>query len=190
MPPPRPRTRSLRPHRPLPPRAVNCPPAKPHRSPRASRGGPERAKRSAASSTCSPWQTMENQMSPKTRRRLEALFDLYSSNASLYSELNGVFVCPLCFRGFERSAIEKKLLSVEHVVSSKLGGRIETLTCTKCNNNQGSSLDAPLINRVRAEDRLAGLEPIPSKLTIGQAEVTTNVILLPGENGSRPWLIG
>jgi 5-methylcytosine-specific restriction endonuclease McrA len=55
-----------------------------------------------------------------------------------------VYACPLClgFNLFEESAVEDGSLTLEHVPPKSFGGRELVLTCSTCNNDQGSALDA------------------------------------------------
>src|SRR5690242_11600753 len=84
---------------------------------------------------------------------------------------SGKFLCPLCHRFFSKEAIDRKELSIEHVVPEKLGGRVTTLTCTSCNNQAGTKLDARLIDRLRFEDWTAGQSstPMTSRVEVGDA---------------------
>ena len=52
-------------------------------------------------------------------------------------------ICPLCWQ-------EKNFgdMSLEHVVPQAIGGKAKILTCRRCNNEHGRTLDAgPLGNR-------------------------------------------
>lgn len=55
---------------------------------------------------------------------------------------DNTFLCPLCKKGFplyETSSDPKEIgLTLEHVPPKTFGARLETMTCTKCNSNQGS----------------------------------------------------
>jgi 5-methylcytosine-specific restriction endonuclease McrA len=71
-------------------------------------------------------------------------------------ESRELFVCPLCLREFTIEATGGDRLSVEHVIPSALGGKVETLTCTECNNAQGSTLDSHVVKAMEALDGLSG----------------------------------
>ena len=55
---------------------------------------------------------------------------------------DNTFVCPLCKKGFrlpEKSSDPKEIgLTLEHVPPKTFGAQLETMTCAKCNSNQGS----------------------------------------------------
>lgn len=130
-------------------------------------------------------------MASRNRNKLLRLFDVYAANASLhFPQLRDCFLCPLCLREFSRQAIDEDLLSVEHVIPEKLGGRLKTMTCRRCNNSQGSSHDAELVNFMRSFDIRAGLIPAHSRFTIGCAEITGNLyfpIESDDPNKQRGW---
>lgn len=68
------------------------------------------------------------------RRGAEAVSRLVDGAADLY-------VCPLCLRGFDQSALEDRALTVEHAPPESIGGRVVCLTCTECNHHSGAELD-------------------------------------------------
>jgi len=61
------------------------------------------------------------------------------------------------------------LISTEHVIPEELGGRIITLTCKKCNNTHGTTLDSHLIQMIRSNNALAGVgcRTIRSRMHLG-----------------------
>lgn len=83
--------------------------------------------------------------------RAEVLFTRFAKNYALYEGETGsaVFVCPLCLREFSFNQIKE--LSEEHVPPGKLGGHVQTLTCRRCNNDQGASLESKAIDFLRLE---------------------------------------
>lgn len=97
--------------------------------------------------------------------RLERLFEFYAADLRRFApELSDHFGCPLCLRAFKKVDNLGEIVAEEHVVSRQLGGRIVTLTCRKCNSDDGSKLDAHLIQRVRLE---ANKRPLKGRLRIG-----------------------
>lgn len=64
--------------------------------------------------------------------------------------------CPLCHACFIKGDIDQGDLTLEHVPPQSLGGKGILLTCKECNNNYGSSLDAPLLEIIGAKDALSG----------------------------------
>lgn len=95
-----------------------------------------------------------------TEIAITRLFDQLSNDlTALRPNHRGDVVYPLCLRAFGREAIGDKSpngLSIEHVIPSSVGGRLETLTCRACNNQDGSSLDAHFVSMVRILDWAKG----------------------------------
>lgn len=88
--------------------------------------------------------------------KLDQLFDVFSANLSLYFDIQDHFLCPLCNRLFDRTGLAKNFnsmreLSFAHFIPDKLGGRIGTLTCTRCNNTVGSTIEAHEIRNANAQ---------------------------------------
>lgn len=98
---------------------------------------------------------------------LETLFDLYAGDLSRFEPaLAGQFRCPLCFSVIPRSEPLRNVVGEEHVVPGALGGRITTLTCKRCNNNQGSELESHLVQRVLVE---ANKRPVDVAFTMRES---------------------
>lgn len=113
--------------------------------------------------------------------RLERLFSLYSSDFGLYApNWSDCFGCPLCYKIFRHADPLRDLVAEEHIVPSKLGGRLVTLTCRKCNNDQGSSLEADLIRRVRVE---TGRYPLAARVRVGDGEFGAQMKLPRSQSG-------
>ena len=98
-------------------------------------------------------------MSRRTNAELrEKLFHAYSGDLSdCLPQFNGVFICPLCHKSFDKSSLAKDELALEHCVPRCLGGKTLTLTCKRCNNKHGSKLDAQLLEWREREDHATGL---------------------------------
>ncbi len=60
------------------------------------------------------------------------------------------YYCPLCSRPFQKSAIDNKELTLEHVPPKAQGGKEIALTCRNCNNTAGKTVDAAVSNRNEA----------------------------------------
>jgi hypothetical protein len=100
----------------------------------------------------------------KRKKACQRLFrELVPTLTKLLPELSDVVKCPLCLNVFDESAIEAELISIEHPLSRKLGGTVETLTCTKCNNTDGSRYDSQLVNAMRALDGLEQKAPLSGR---------------------------
>ena len=107
------------------------------------------------------------------------LFDRYASNFTLYRpQYQNVFICPLCLNGFDRLALDNDLLTVEHCVPESVGGSILTLTCKKCNNEDGTRVDSHLSERLRSDDFAEGVGqgPYDSDISIEGNRMKSNVI--------------
>ena len=92
------------------------------------------------------------------KNRLNKIFESYSLNLSkIVPSHFRKYACPLCLNLFTQDAIDNNLLTEEHIISRKLGGKLITLTCKDCNSRDGSDLDANLINEFRAKDGVLGL---------------------------------
>ena len=100
--------------------------------------------------------------------KLESLFRVYASDLARFApELTDRFGCPLCYRVIGQTTDLREVVAEEHIVPRKLGGRIVTLTCRKCNSGHGSALDAHLIQRVKVETRRL---PLRARMRIGEGE--------------------
>lgn len=91
----------------------------------------------------------------------ERLFGILAHDFALFDPAQrGLIQCPLCLVEMNRDDLkvsgETRVITVEHIVPRSLGGKITTLTCKKCNNGLGSSLDAHLERMVRNSEALAG----------------------------------
>ena len=64
----------------------------------------------------------------------------------------GLYVCPICAKGYDRHQLEAGTLTLEHVPPKSLGGKGIVLTCKNCNSTAGHSVDAALANRREQND--------------------------------------
>src|ERR687884_973623 len=110
----------------------------------------------------------------------ERLFDTYATDLSAFlSERCDYVECPLCLGRFSRDDLRSRVVTDEHIIARRLGsrlryatwGKLRTLTCRRCNNRDGTKLDAHLIKGVRAEDILAGQtdEPLDIRFIVGDS---------------------
>jgi hypothetical protein len=112
------------------------------------------------------------------------LFERYSTNLGLYRpKFDGLFICPICLDGFTREALDQDLLAVEHCVPESVGGSLLTLTCKKCNNENGAKIDSHLSERLRADDfaEAVGQGPYDAVVTVEGNPVRANVTFERGE---------
>lgn len=84
-------------------------------------------------------------MSSRAERRIR-LYDLYEKNLSHYIDGVKRFVCPICTKAFSREAVLPDSLQVDlaHCYPESCGGKLETLTCKKCNGDIGGTYDTHL----------------------------------------------
>jgi hypothetical protein len=59
----------------------------------------------------------------------------------------GLYVCPICGRGFDMAAAQRGDLTLEHVPARSVGGKAIVLTCRRCNSTAGYTADAALSKR-------------------------------------------
>ena len=91
--------------------------------------------------------------------------------------------CPLCLEAFGPNSIASGDLTVEHIIPHRLGGRTVTLTCKRCNNLHGSTLDSHLVQMVRMLDALDGTGKIPVQIQTTAGLVAANVAWRSGQKG-------
>lgn len=70
-----------------------------------------------------------------------------------------LYYCPICAVPFSRNAIDENLLTLEHVPPEAQGGKGIALTCSKCNNTAGHTVDAAVAHR----NEVLGIEPLLSQ---------------------------
>lgn len=116
------------------------------------------------------------------KQKISKMFSAFAADLTVaHPHQTSVVVCPLCLREFDQNRIG--LLSVEHAIPSELGGRVETLTCTECNNQHGSKLDSHLVSAMKAMDGLEGLAHIKAKMYRG-GHISMNLNLTKGTSDS------
>lgn len=119
-------------------------------------------------------------MEPAPLSEAEILFERIAADlASGCPDLIGRVVCPLCLVVFDRAKLgqeHEQGLTVEHIIPRALGGTHKTLTCKRCNNTQGSELDAHLVRKVQARDWIAGGgKPMQGTITMGDLRLSMTV---------------
>jgi hypothetical protein len=130
-------------------------------------------------------------------KAIEELFDNLSADlVALRPEFVDAVLCPLCIEKFSRAAITDKSidgLSIEHIVPAALGGRLQTLTCRRCNNRDGSALDSHLVSMIRVQDwaeadgsalkgsvNVGGVE-LPMRISMGKDQNLSTIQILGGK---------
>lgn len=104
----------------------------------------------------------------------------YRKNLSILKGVDvslGDYVCPLCMRTFPLD-----MLTEEDVPQHSLGGRRITLTCKKCNNTCGTTIDVHLQEAVKGLEQRAFLPGTDRKVTVQHERKKLNAILKVGEN--------
>lgn len=100
------------------------------------------------------------------KKSVEKFFDLYSRNLSevkqhpgvhIEPDVDEVFLCPLCYRLWEREAISAESITLEHVPPKSLGGKVRTITCKDCNNWAGTKLDSQLGQKLEFSAFISGV---------------------------------
>lgn len=122
----------------------------------------------------------------------ELLFDAYRRNLiACGGQSHDVVMCPLCLTPYKIGELRTGALTDEHIIARNLGGllrhdkwqELRTLTCKKCNNQDGSTLDSHLIKMVREEDIHAGLsnESLDCRLEIDGHDIGGDLFLSAGD---------
>ena len=104
--------------------------------------------------------------------RLVAIFQRHARELALIEERSEASVvrCPICLVVFGVDALKEEKLSLEHPISRKVGGRMVTITCRSCNNEQGSKFDKHVVEAAKSRDALAGYGNVRSSVSIGSAK--------------------
>ncbi|MGH6690029.1 MAG: HNH endonuclease [Gammaproteobacteria bacterium] len=120
-------------------------------------------------------------MSRKGTMRLAALFQVEAERLALAEGRSAADVvkCPICLRELGRDAIATRELTIEHVIPRKVRGRLETVTCRRCNSTHGSNLDKHIVAAARARDALAGYRTLRATGRIDGARFEAEVLLHP-----------
>jgi hypothetical protein len=87
-------------------------------------------------------------------------FDIGAAAAARVFNTADLYVCPLCIRGFDQSALTRPasredrrgFLTREHVPPECFGGRNLVLTCADCNHTAGFKIDGELAKFARFQD--------------------------------------
>ena len=94
------------------------------------------------------------------------------ASIEMAGKMAGLYVCPLCIRGFDRQGLSQ--LTREDAPPKSLRGRKLALTCKDCNSSAGADLDS----QMAAEDNFQRgwtTRPLRSKLAIG--DISANIDL-------------
>lgn len=93
-----------------------------------------------------------NTIFEKYRDNLNLLIDDFLIDPK-YNDLKNHYLCPICLKKYK--SIEGEIpLTLEDAPQKSIGGRKNTLTCKKCNNEAGIKIDHHLVNRLNELDNL------------------------------------
>lgn len=100
----------------------------------------------------------------KTEAKRKRLFDKYAKQlseivqAGLYKielKFEKTFICPICLNHFSEDDLDinkKNHLTLEDAPPYSLGGKANTLTCKKCNNESGYKIDSHLVKLLNEQE--------------------------------------
>ncbi len=112
----------------------------------------------------------------KFSNQLHSLVELKLYDIDLYFEKT--FICPICFKQFSEKDLDTTLdnyLTLEDAPPKSLGGKANTLTCKKCNNEFGYEIDFHLVEKL---NELGIKSFLPN--TGSKAKITHNGIEVQG----------
>lgn len=97
---------------------------------------------------------MSNQRKRSNQQKRQQRFNELSINLGFYTnyQFRGQFACPICLRLF--NSIDE--LSDAHIVPQAMGGSLVTITCKKCNNEVGSTIESYEIERAKFNRTFSG----------------------------------
>jgi hypothetical protein len=107
------------------------------------------------------------------KRKKESLFKRGVGAASAVFGYEDTYVCPICMIGFKHSALAEKALTFEHAPPESIGGQGIILTCNRCNNDSGHSIDKAVDRRAKAEDFVKFFLQLPDGV-VGRSTVIIN----------------
>ncbi|MBO4233269.1 hypothetical protein [Riemerella anatipestifer] len=96
----------------------------------------------------SRYEAQRNRIFKKYIKNINLLID----NKLLLSKKDN-YICPMCLKNYESMYIdESNFLTLEDAPPKSLGGKANTLTCKKCNNEAGKKIDFHLAERMKELD--------------------------------------
>lgn len=87
------------------------------------------------------------------------------------------YICPFCLKSFSEETVNS--LSLEDAPQESLGGSKVALTCKKCNNSFGRSIDCHLVNYIESIEVRRFPEGLQKKVTVvnPKTRTSTNALL-------------
>jgi len=131
----------------------------------------------------------------KQKDKRQILFDLYSNQLKNLNELGlceidlifeNTYICPICFKQFSETDLDtskENFLTLEDAPPKSLGGKANTLTCKKCNNESGHIIDFHLVEKLRELDIHSFLPNTGSKVNLTHKGVKVQGIVKVSEKG-------
>jgi len=114
----------------------------------------------------------------KAQEKRQKIFKKFATNLKEYLDYHGlwavtklqngykkiekdIYICPLCKSFFYQEAVFhynncQPLLTLEHNPPANIGGSASILTCSSCNNSNGSKIDKVINTYIRTEDFIKG----------------------------------
>lgn len=114
----------------------------------------------------------------KTQEKRRRIFDIYSIQlhslvnlglADIELKFEKTYLCPVCFNQFSEADLDTSkeiFLTLEDAPPKSLGGKPNTLTCSKCNNEFGHTIDFHLAEYINEADIHAFLPNTGSRVTM------------------------
>lgn len=123
-------------------------------------------------------------MGTNLKTKKQRWFDLGSANYALVkpgtSEV-ALYPCPICLELFTRDAVHDGRLTAEDVPPKSLGGRPWLLTCKKCNNFAGTTVDADALDHEEIREAMAGRDIRRAEAIIGGRRIRGEVDYKAGQ---------
>jgi HNH endonuclease len=88
------------------------------------------------------------------------------------------YACPLCLMTYGRQAFDGGVFTDEHVPPRHAGGRALVLTCRRCNNTAGSTMDADAERREAMHNFFAGRSSgrdLRAEFAVGDVKIKGNI---------------
>lgn len=117
-------------------------------------------------------------------KQLHSLVDLGLLDIELKYEKT--FICPICCNQFSEADLDtskKSYLTLEDAPPKSLGGRANTLSCNKCNNEFGHDVDFHLAERLNELDIHNFLPNTGSKVTMTHNGIRVQGVVNVDANG-------
>lgn len=121
--------------------------------------------------------------------RTQTLFDKYKTNLNFVVDngfLDGdkdFYICPICLKE-HKNINENDPLSLEDAPPKALGGKANTLTCTKCNNKCGVTIDNQLVKRLRQMEQEGFFPFTTAKVEMEHKETVVKGLLRVDKDGN------